>query len=86
MSNTNVKRMSVREYDLAVYEYFETNKDSVCSKWKIPPYNPTDMKKKFLKWGKKNNDMRFYDIESKEPILIFNFLIDEMPDFPENIE
>ena len=49
MSNTNVKRMSVREYDLAVYEYFETNKDSVCSKWKIPPYNPTDMKKKFLK-------------------------------------
>lgn len=80
MSINNVKKMKVREYNNAVYDYFEDNKDYICNQWKIPPYNPTDMKKKFLKWGRKNNDLRFYDTESKMPILMLNFLIDEMPD------
>ena len=80
----NTKKLSVREYDMAVYAFFEDNKDYVCNQWRIPPYNPTDMRKKFIKWGRRNNDMRFYDTDKKIPILMMNFLIDEMPDEVEN--
>ncbi len=31
-----VKKMSVRDYDVFVYEYFETNKDYICDQLSIP--------------------------------------------------
>jgi len=69
-----VKKMSVRDYDVFVYEYFERNKDYICDQLSIPYYNTTDMKKKFIKWGRKNNDTRLCDTESRMPSLMLQFL------------
>jgi hypothetical protein len=69
-----IKKMSVRDYDVFVYEYFERNKDYICDQWNIPYFNTTDMKKKYIKWGRKNNDARLYDTETKMPSLMLQFL------------
>lgn len=82
MSNTNLFETvnqglvykSVRDYDAIVYDFLERNKEKLCEIYNIPYYNPTDMKKKFLKWCKRHEHPRLVEKIHSRPWFMSNFL------------
>ena len=70
-------KKSVREYDAIVYDFLERNKDRLCDVYNIPPYNPTELKKEFITWIKKNKCERLVEPIHKRPVHISLFLGDK---------
>jgi len=81
-SNTNLIRtidqglikMSVREFDMCVYDFLERNKDRLCEVYELDSYNPTDMKKEYIKWCKDNEYPRLVEPIHKRPWFLACFL------------
>jgi len=65
---------TVREYDVIVYDFLERNKDKLCDIYNIPNYNPTDMKKKYLKWCQQHKHPRLVEKIHSRPWFMPSFL------------
>ena len=82
MSNTNLVtpvdeglvKKSVREFDAIVYDFLENNKDKLCNIYSLPPYNPTELKRKYLRWCAKHNLSRLVEPVHSRPYYISRFL------------
>jgi len=67
-------KKSAREYDMIVYNFLERNKDSLCDIYKLPSYNPTELKKMYLNWMKKNGHPKVCEPIHNRPWHITTFL------------
>ena len=70
----NLRKVSWREFDRLSYEFLERNKDKLMMMYKLKErYNPTDMKKEFIKWCKYEQRPPVVELIHGRPYYIMEF-------------